>query len=190
MNKTELIHHLRSSHPDVRSVRDVAISTIARKTSRSVLNDWHVEDHQRHGEHSDVLLRRRFEAQKYPEHEKLRAVQDKSQAVGEFLEWLRIPEDEGGKGVHLHTWAEWEENDLCSYYTPKLGSCSDGKIGFYGKSERDCPKCDGTGLVKRPREGWISLGIGVQKLLAEFFDIDLVKLEQEKRAMLEALTSG
>lgn len=31
----------------------------------------------------------------YPEHEKLKAIADKSQVVGEFVEWL------GSKGIHL-----------------------------------------------------------------------------------------
>ena len=42
----------------------------------------------------------------YPEHEKLQAVNEKSQAIGEFLDWLR---DE--KRVQLVTWEEWEEEE-------------------------------------------------------------------------------
>ena len=29
----------------------------------------------------------------YPEHTKLRAVSDRSQAIGEFLEWVQLPAD-------------------------------------------------------------------------------------------------
>ena len=49
----------------------------------------------------------------YPEHEKLQAVKDKSQAIGEFIEWLQ-----GTKGFRLAKWmkvpdeyAEDEETD-------------------------------------------------------------------------------
>jgi hypothetical protein len=49
----------------------------------------------------------------YPEHDKLRAIHEQSQAIGEFLDWLRSPVDEGGKGVHLHTRETWTEPDLC-----------------------------------------------------------------------------
>lgn len=39
----------------------------------------------------------------YPEHEKLAAVKDQSQAIGEFLDWLN------GDGVHLARWdEEWD----------------------------------------------------------------------------------
>jgi hypothetical protein len=37
----------------------------------------------------------------YPEHEKLKAIVDKSQAIGEFIEWL------GYQGIHL---AEYHKN--------------------------------------------------------------------------------
>lgn len=122
----------------------------------------------------------------YPEHDKLHAVVDKSQAIGEFLEWLRAPEEYDGKGAHLHVWKEWEEDDLCAFYSSGLGSCDGrGKIGF-GRNKENCPKCGGTGLVPRSREGWVPLGIPTTKLLAEFFEIDLNKLEDEKQAILDA----
>jgi hypothetical protein len=73
----------------------------------------------------------------YPEHEKLHAVVDKSQAIGEFLEWA----------------AEEHGYRLC-----------------YLEGER-----------------YWSVGTPVQRLLAEFFDIDEAKLEEEKDAMLAAL---
>jgi hypothetical protein len=76
----------------------------------------------------------------YPEHAKLANVSDKSQAIGEFLEWIEqeknltlckpIPKGEEGAG------------QFWPHFTP------------------------------------------VQTLLAEFFDINLTVLEQEKRAML------
>lgn len=51
---------------------------------------------------------------KYPEHEKLKEIQDQSQACGEFLEWLR------SKGIFLAIWVKnsngWEERQ--SVHTP------------------------------------------------------------------------
>jgi hypothetical protein len=70
----------------------------------------------------------------YPEHEKLHAVKDKSQAIGEFLEWL------GGRYVfaNYRKDSEW----------------------------------------LRPEN------LNIQRELAEYFEIDLDKIEEEKQAIL------
>lgn len=71
----------------------------------------------------------------YPEHEKLHAVKEKSQAIGEFIEWLL--------GQKAFTLAKWREDELMPEH------------------------------------------INIEELLAEYFSINLGKLEQEKQAMLE-----
>lgn len=73
----------------------------------------------------------------YPEHEKMSTIVDKSQSIGEFIEWL---------------------NDTKNY-----------KI------------CEKTGDFVR----YYPIRKSVECLLAEFFGIDLGKIEQEKREMLE-----
>ena len=73
---------------------------------------------------------------KYPEHEKQSKIIDKSQVVGEFLEWLEQ------EGMFVGEWSEGER-----YIT------------------------DG----------------GTNKLLARYFDIDLDKIDDEKRQMIEEL---
>lgn len=77
---------------------------------------------------------------KYPEHEKLRAVKDKSQTIGDFLSWL-------------------DENDrvIC-------------------KRDRDGDFCPVRGTI--------------EKLLAEYFEIDLRKISAEKDAMVDELRAG
>lgn len=79
----------------------------------------------------------------YPEHEKLRAVSEQSQAIGEFLEWLER------KGI-------W----LCM-------------------REPDNPPFEGRFYPH-------TLGSN-DRILAEYFDIDLTEIEREKRAMLEGV---
>lgn len=76
----------------------------------------------------------------YPEHERLKKVQDKSQAIGEFLEWAH---DE-------------KEYVLCwkSYMT---------------------------------QSRFEPIQVSKELLLAEFYAIDLQKIEQEKRLMLEEM---
>jgi len=76
---------------------------------------------------------------KYPEHEKLQKIQDKSQTIGEFLDWLGYE----------------HEYFICE------------KSGKY--------------------QEWYPISQNHQKLLAQYFDINLDKLEQEKKQMLEAL---
>lgn len=86
----------------------------------------------------------------YIEHEKMMAVKDKSQAIGDFLEWLK------GK-VEFATWEENNEyyediNDIIEVLKP----------------------------VHRSSEQW----------LADYFDIDLNKIEQEKQSMLEEIRNA
>ncbi len=69
----------------------------------------------------------------YPEHEKLMRVSEKSQAVGEFLEWLRN-----------------EKQVLLMKYNDHL-------------------------------EDYFMYPMGINDLLAQFFNIDQNKLEEEKR---------
>lgn len=75
----------------------------------------------------------------FPEHDKLSAVADQSQAIGEFVDWMAEHHDAGFK-----VWAE-------------------------------------------DNYGYRPVGISIHKLLAEFFEIDDLALENEKRAMLEQL---
>jgi sulfite reductase alpha subunit-like flavoprotein len=76
---------------------------------------------------------------KYPEHDKLHEVKDKSQAIGEFLEWLGNEK----RGV------------VCQY-----------------EDDSDYP-------VPMPHN--------ILQMLAEYFEIDLDKIEEEKQQMLEEM---
>lgn len=95
----------------------------------------------------------------YPEHEKLKEVQEKSQSIGEFLEWILH-----SKKVHSerfrHDALEIESPVVLAIYRPVLDS--------------------------DPRLIEYSFG-GIEKLLSEYFEIDLVKIEAEKRQMLDEM---
>jgi hypothetical protein len=109
-----------------------------------------------------------------PTLDRMHEVKDRSQEIGEFLDWLT--ED---KGVALHVWWEGEEEDLCSNF-----DCRDGFL--FGNPKNPCSSCNGTGLVMRHRERWMPFRTGGhEKILAEYFGIDLDKAEGEKRAILE-----
>jgi len=80
----------------------------------------------------------------YPEHDKLSAVKDESQAIGGFLDWLK-----NKRGLTLCETIETP--DLDQFY-PDYTS--------------------------------------INELLAEYFDIDLKVIEQEKRAMLDVMRAA
>ena len=81
----------------------------------------------------------------YPELEKLRGVSERSQAIGEFLEWLF-----GSKNYHIAKYLGEEE---------------------YEDDEDEL----------------VPVHIDIEKLLAEFFGIDLAKAEEERREILEQI---
>ena len=121
----------------------------------------------------------------YPEHEKLMKIADKSQVIGEFLEWLSFE-----KGAVLHHWVEDDFEETCG--GTMFHGCIDGKRAYEDElvaSGIDCMECGGTGKVTKRFAGWMDVG-RTQDLLAEFFEIDQNKIEQEKRAMLEVMRNG
>jgi len=98
----------------------------------------------------------------YPEHDKLHKVADKSQAVGDFLEWLQ-----NKKEVVLCKWKEWEEEEKCIPVRKPDGSLEETRMYAH--------------------KAHMPIYISTEKLLSEFFEIDLVKLETEKLTMIEVL---
>lgn len=111
----------------------------------------------------------------YPEHDKLRAIADKSQVCGEFIDWLH---ESGIQFAVYHA-----HSDACDLHT------------------NDCPGAaysDGTNPPECRREFHCGLREDVlcpcftstTRLLAEFFEIDEAKLEREKRAMLDKLRAA
>jgi hypothetical protein len=89
---------------------------------------------------------------KYPECEKMKKVQSKSQAIGSFLEWLQ------SKKIELMTWLIPEYNEELDEYLPE-------------------------------EKGYYSINKNIEELLAEYFGIDLKKIEKEKRQMLDEIRS-
>lgn len=106
----------------------------------------------------------------YPEHDKLRAISDKSQAIGEFLEWLQ------DCGL---------DND------PDADPWRTG--GRYGSVELAFRQREGVDPSVQFAEDDVDrssdltpLSISITDLLARYFEIDQEKIGQEKRAMIEA----
>jgi hypothetical protein len=113
----------------------------------------------------------------YPEHDKLHAIKDESQACGEFIDWLR------SQGMHLcyphkHTKSCWERGTV----EPPV----DGKHRSYSLDEWHRKYTDETWIdCGTEEEKMLFVTTPVTKLLADFFGINLTKLEKEKEQMLD-----
>ena len=107
----------------------------------------------------------------YPEHKKLEAIQEQSQAIGEFLEWISDNGDWRLGKPHHHI--ETCKNPDYSYHNFRyeLGDPSTWEMYLCGYASSQ----------------FESNHRNVDKLLAEFYQIDLNALEKEKRAMLDEI---
>lgn len=120
----------------------------------------------------------------YPECEKMKDVSDLSQAIGEFIDWLP------SQGLCV---AEKITRKLC----PGGGlfakwTCAGGrKINDRTEDdEGECPVCEGSGEVDRNEPYWLPAGINIEQLLAKHFEIDLTKVDDERRSMLAAMRAS
>ncbi len=116
---------------------------------------------------------------KYPEHDKLAAGSNQSNICGEFMEWLTE------QGIHLTTYHETR------YFCAECGEIPKSEArgnGMYSDSNawghhRNNERCDGD--VEYNPEGFYPVTRSIEDILAERFDIDMKKIDQEKRAMLD-----
>ena len=97
---------------------------------------------------------------------KLEDISEKSQAIGEFLEWLV-----GTKNYHI-----------AKYLTDEEYESEDNVFWVDGLYEKEQFKRHEIG-----KEELIHIHIDIEKLLAEFFEIDLDKVEAERREILEQI---
>ncbi len=96
---------------------------------------------------------------KTPMLEKMEVVHEKSQAIGEFLDWLQETKSVHLCVMHEHTDECYEEGD----------------------SKRRFPICGWEGYTYHPTY------TSTENLLAEYFEIDLEVAEKEKRALLKEI---
>lgn len=106
----------------------------------------------------------------YPEHDKLDAIKEQSQAIGEFLDFSPyvlcrvVPEGDNGK-------PRWLDRS--------------------GEPTNDREACKAVPPSNPAYEAWNEhfrpVYVSIPTLLAEWFEIDQDELEREKRAMLDKL---
>lgn len=127
---------------------------------------------------------------RYPEHEKLKAVRDRSQAVGEFLEWLF------GQGYAICRWRAAGDNGQPPY-VPVEDEEEYERLyeEFFENGWWDDPdfrRLRRERLKPNPAfaswgEGWLAEPARIEDWLARFFGIDPERLEAEKREILAEL---
>lgn len=121
----------------------------------------------------------------YPEHDKLSEISELSQSIGEFIEWLPTVDmfvcDTKRVKECLHS--------IGGLTSPRRIECRNGRLynEAHDEDRGECDQCNGTGMVKRIDPFWVPFAGGIELLLANFFGIDLAKIEQEKRAMLDSM---
>lgn len=136
---------------------------------------------------------------KYPTLDRVSAVQEESQAVGQFIEWLR------GQGVELMQWRETVEDErVCTLWVAdhsraaavdelrrlqaEIEGGDPAKVKPVKRSDvhPDNCECKGTGWLTFYREGWVNFHSGgINALLYRYFEIDENQAEKERRALLD-----
>lgn len=117
----------------------------------------------------------------YPEHEKQSKVKDDAQSVGEFLDFgltkmgltLCAFREAGDNGRPEYVWLDHvdpERRKAEATFQDYLSGRAEGNENYETWGDEYTPAHK-----------------SIEQILAEYFDIDLAKIEAEKRAMLEAL---
>lgn len=132
-----------------------------------------------------------------PELDKRKKVIDsgKAEAVQDFIDWL------AEKGYEIAYW-ETHHEAKCEgvRLTPwQASNCRKGVVrrslsnGPVSVTAGDlCPECDGegAGIVERAEPRLAPLARQPEQIMADHFGLDLNKIEQEQRALLEAITDS
>lgn len=150
----------------------------------------------------------------YPEHDKLQAVAEQTQVIGEFLEWLE------SQGIQLMIYREdlidirptgqdcrkrhdrirddpcrptsasgigsafWWQTH-CLHWHGKLRDADDNI-----QEQGICCWCGKGAEYTITTRGWVHEQRGIQQLLADWAGIDLNKIEAEKRQMLTEIRAA
>jgi len=107
--------------------------------------------------------------EQYPECEKLANVSKESNAIGEFLDWLQE------QGISLTKWQEAGDNGEPSYIDETTGEPS-SMLAYNSINNPD---------LEEWFEGYFPIHTPFENLLAKYFDIDMNKVEKERREMLD-----
>ncbi len=117
-----------------------------------------------------------------PEHDKMKSLRVESQTVGNFIDWLSQVE-------HVHLCLHDEDQYVCE----ECGVITQEEVRYARGlgAEMSCRKCrtnEVKNLVEFRPEGYYPYHYNrIESLIAKFLEIDLTKIDNEKRAMLDGL---
>jgi hypothetical protein len=123
-----------------------------------------------------------------PTLDKMKSVHDKSQSIGEFIDWLRstsrevcVLRQEGNNGEPCY---RWKDGVTVSTLTRKpIEGTRPTRLDFMNDDAEYNPSfCEW-------QEGYYPEGKSIEKLLAEYFEIDITAAENERVAVLEHVRS-
>ena len=109
----------------------------------------------------------------YPECEKLAKASEESRSIGYFLEWLLHT-----KGYEV---CEFKESYEDTVLDDDAERGDDRTITVKLATTRDYPND-----ILEEEGAYLRVGTKIEDFLAEYFDIDMKKVEDERSAMLEA----
>ncbi len=112
-----------------------------------------------------------------PNLDKMIAVKDQSQPIGEFVEWL------GSQGWQVAKYGKVTSEEPCTGENLLGALCENGVLNPGTHKERTCTRCKGTGWYTRTGEGWSTYDKGTEALLAEYFEIDDKAASKERDAV-------
>lgn len=114
-------------------------------------------------------------AEQYPELVKMNAVQKESQAIGAFLDDLM-----NNKGIALTTYNEGGIEYFDKEFEKEIDNAK-------SEVERHTLRLNNPSKFQYISEGWRPVHKPIEKLLAEYFGIDLNKVEKEKQELLQSV---
>ena len=113
-----------------------------------------------------------------PECNKLQAVHIHSQVCGEFLNWILAAKGYEIAVRHFHVGNFDEGGECFRKHDCTTDVCITNAKGCFQKFEKVCGVRD---------NALVSVNFKTEKLLAEFFGIDMNKVENERRQILKSL---
>lgn len=130
-----------------------------------------------------------------PELDRRAAIMPQAETLTEFVDWL---EPEGLRICSLN-----KRRACTGVWDPQASTrgvsydCDDGTLRLnpydtlrrfdIDRTGETCPKCDGAGWVERGPGEYEPISEGWERLFARFFELDLDKIEAERRALLASL---
>lgn len=131
-----------------------------------------------------------------PELDKQHAIQEQADTIGRFIDWMIYEGYDLGRRYFAtvvekcpSAWPEGKEpqaTNLCCI-DGKLHSYWDGKSPRWVPTGRTCGSCQGKGTIEFDEERYEDMVNNPEKTMARYFDIDLRKIEQERRAILKTM---